>query len=454
MRLTFYVENDSNDLVVNCLELTAINRTRDMSVANETRVSAFYPYREIEQIVGKNISLMEYCSPRVESITEKEVTVSWNRESYTLCPGDYMESQEYAIDNPYLSWDGMSLQMKYSSINVWDEFFDLCNYIMEDQHHCPARKNKEEKEKCLKLLYEIMLEGEDALRPFYAWLLSCENWDTLIIDDYELFARHLGINNAAQTSYSPAWFSNLVQILNRNRIETMLKAIPSLKAVIESAAKKGIEDAIKIQNGEIEYEHLAERNYPDIKELVLTLKMYDKENDKVNACHFEWITSEQLKSGHKIEMGDFGEVTIVAAEKEKMTLSWLGREFNVKRSYSEYLMDSRVRPTPEEVDNYEIEAWMEEMFYYKPKKYLLYSYNEINIWREALSVIEKIIDPEPEYEDEEEECQPRREQYTKIAKQLLKILIERGDKELEILHEKISTDCKPEEIKELLDLIK
>jgi hypothetical protein len=97
---------------------------------------------------------------------------------------------------------------------------------------------------------------------------------------------------------------------------------------------------------------------------------------------------------------------------------------------------------------------MEEMFYYKPKKYLLYSYNEINIWREALSVIEKIIDPEPEYEDEEEECQPRKEQYTKIAKQLLKILIERGDKELEILHEKISTDCKPEEIKELLDLIK
>ena len=217
-----------------------------------------------------------------------------------------------------------------------------------------------------------MLEGEDAIRPFYAWLLSCENWDTLIIDDYELFARHLGINNAAQTSYSPAWFSNLVQILNRNRIETMLKAIPSLKAVIESAAKEGIEDAIKIQNGEIEYEHLAERNYPDIKEPVLTLKMYDKENDKVNACHFEWITSEQLKSGHKIEMGDFGEVTIVAAEKEKMTLSWLGREFNVKRSYSEYLMDSRVRPTPEEVDNYEIEAWMEEMFYYKPKKYLLY----------------------------------------------------------------------------------
>ena len=47
MEFTFYVRHDFEDKAINCLELTAIRRTRDMSVANVIRTTAFFPYREI-----------------------------------------------------------------------------------------------------------------------------------------------------------------------------------------------------------------------------------------------------------------------------------------------------------------------------------------------------------------------------------------------------------------------
>ena len=444
MVLTFYVEKN-DDLTINCLELTAINRTRDMSVANESRVSGFYPFQEMERIVGKDIALMEHCSPRIQSVTEKEVTVGWLSETYTLCPGDTVKSQEYAIDNPYLSWDGISLKMEYSCINVWDEVLHLYDDIAKDQRTCPRRNNKAEKEKFLKLFNEIILHGESAVRPIYAWLQSCKNWDMLIIDDYALFAKYLNTNGTDE--YSNEWFANLAQIFKRNRIDAILDAVPSLKAVIETAANNGIEEAEKIMKGEIEYEYLTERHYPEKEEFVLTMRMYDKENDNVADCHFQWVTSDLLKKGQKIDMGDFGEVTIVALEEDKVTLSWLGREHRIHNNYMEYLIDSRERPSPEEVENYDIDAWYAEMFEYEPQKYLLCEFEKMNIWKETLRVMDKILDPE-------DECQLEREQYVKVAKQLLKVLIDRGDKGLEVLHDMITVDSNFDEIKELIDLMK
>lgn len=444
MVLTFYVEKN-DDLTINCLELTAINRTRDMSVANESRVSGFYAFNEMEQIVGKDIALMEHCSPRIQSVTEKEVTVGWLSETYTLCPGNTVESKEYAIDNPYLSWDGISLKMEYSSINAWEEVLHLYDDIAKDQRTCPRRNNKAEKEKCLKLLNEIILHGESAVRPIYAWLQSCKNWDMLIIDDYALFAKHLKFNDTDE--YSDYWFANLAQIFKRNRIDAVLDAVPSLKAVIETAANNGIEEAEKIRDGEIEYEYLTERHYPEKQEFVLTMRMYDKENDNVANCHFQWVTSELLKNGQKIDMGDFGEVTIVALEEDKVRLSWLGREHRIHNNYMEYLIDSRERPSPEEVENYDIDAWYAEMFEYEPQKYLLCQFEKMNIWNETLRVMNIILDPE-------DECQLEREQYVKVAKQLLKVLIDHGDKELEMLHDMITVDSNFDEIKELIDLMK
>jgi hypothetical protein len=55
--------------------------------------------------------------------------------------------------------------------------------------------------------------------------------------------------------------------------------------------------------------------------------------------------------------------------------------------------------------------------------------------------------------DHEDECKLEREQYVKVAKQLLKVLIDRGDKGLEVLHDMITVDSNFDEIKELINSI-
>ena len=447
MEFTLYVEDDSNNLVINCLELTAIRRTRDMSVANVIRTIAFFPYREIESVVGKDITLTKYCSPRVESVTENEVTVCWGEKSYTLHPGDDIETEEYAIDNPYLSWDGISLNIKYSNIKTWDGFIDLCNEITQDQKEYPARENKEEKEKCLKLLNEIILNGEKSLKPIYAWLQSCENWSTMRISDYALFAKHFDIADSAEEE-SSAWFSNLAQILRANSPDAVVEAVPSLKAVIESEANEEIQEAIKNRIEEFD-RHICERHNPDHKEFILKLKMYDEE-DEVNACHFQWVTTEQLKSGEKIDMGDFGEVTILAVENGKVKLSWLGNGLEVEDDDMEYFLDSRPKQEGETdaEEEEDINAWAEKMFY-TPTRYLLCTLKEMNLWHETSGVIDEIVFNGLG----EAECQLEWEQYIKVAKQLLKVLIDRGDKGLEVLHDMITVDSNFDEIKELIDSI-
>ena len=261
----------------------------------------------------------------------------------------------------------------------------------------------------------------------------------MIIDDYALFAQHLDINDS---DCSPTWFSNFMQVLGRNDIDAIQDAVPSLKAVIEKAAKEGIEEAIQIQNGTIEQERLVERYYPDLKEPVLTLKMFDEENDEITACHFKWVTSDMLKSGQKLDMGNFGEVTIVAVEKEMVKISWLGNEMEVNEDYTEHFMDSEVRPNAEEIEGYDIDAWEKEIFH-TPTRYLKCKYHKFNLWVEALGAMDKVLDPV-------EECLQEREEYVKVAKHLLEILIERGDEKLQIVHDAISIDSKYEEIEELI----
>jgi hypothetical protein len=190
-----FVEDSTKEMKVGCLEVTAIHSTRDMSVANSTRVTGFYPYREIKEMTGKKgISLMSGFAPwRVISVSEEEVTLSWCKKTYTVRLGDTISTDEYAIDNPYLSWEGISLKIRYERVPVLDTFISEFNSIVNRHHSRPSTvgKTAEEKEKCTKLLYELIVAGEDCLLPIYAWLSASRNWNTMIITDHKCFSKTL-----------------------------------------------------------------------------------------------------------------------------------------------------------------------------------------------------------------------------------------------------------------------
>lgn len=97
MGIIFNVVEQSPDLVMNCLEVTAFRTTRDMSVGNSTRVTGSYPYREVCAMVDKEFTLMDDFPPCcVNSVSVDEAVVNWLQKAYTLPVGEALR--------PLYSW--------------------------------------------------------------------------------------------------------------------------------------------------------------------------------------------------------------------------------------------------------------------------------------------------------------------------------------------------------------
>lgn len=261
MRIIFYVEEVHSDLMINCLRVTAIHSTRDMSVGNTSKVQGFYPYREASTMIGKSITLINKCSSfSIDSISEDEAVLTWNCKQYTVKIGETINTPEYAIENPYLSWEGVSMEIAYEKINVCDKIIsvydDLCKFHIERPSSAKGRYSNERREECLKLIYEQILNGDTALKSIYAWLSASVNWDTLIISDYPKFVEALGDFLTIEENQIECWLSNFAQIITRNRVDDLFKNVGGLKAYIERLRNEGYETAEEILSGKIEYQHI------------------------------------------------------------------------------------------------------------------------------------------------------------------------------------------------------
>lgn len=259
MKIVFYVEGASAGMMMNCLEVTAVHSTRDMSVANRTEVTGFYPYRTIGMLLDKDVSLMAGCPPcQVVAVSERETSLSWMGKTYTVAVGETVETQEYAIENPYLSWDGISMNIKYMSLDVWDNIFSLFDHIAlrHEKNPFSVKHTDEEKEKCLKLLHEVIHGGEKGLLPIYAWLSSSEDWNTMIISDSSRFREALGDIPLVYDDTSGVWISNFAQIITRNELAQILDGVPDIKRFLELAADGKNEKAREILSGGISFQRL------------------------------------------------------------------------------------------------------------------------------------------------------------------------------------------------------
>lgn len=251
MDITFYVADvdTANSVEINCLTVTAVRNTMDMSVSNSISKTEFYPYREIEQIVGKEISLMgKFPSFFVENLTENEVIINWCGTRYPVKIGEDIKSKEYAVDNPRLSWEGILLKMKYEKLNVWERIISSSSDVIQLHLERPVRASNsaEIKQDTLKLLYEEILRGETGLRPMYAWLSAATDWNTLIISDYSKFAECLGEFLSIDDRRLEAWIGSFKQLLKQNKLEDIFSAVPGLKNHLEQLAEQGLKSAMEI----------------------------------------------------------------------------------------------------------------------------------------------------------------------------------------------------------------
>lgn len=443
MGIIFNVVEHSPDLVMNCLEVTAVRSTRDMSVGNSTRVTRFYPYREICGMVGKEFSLMGKFPPCcVNSVSEDEAIVNWLEKAYTLPVGKTVKTPEYAVDNPHLSWEGISMEFKYESLNVWDTIISELDSVMQLHSERPqcAGNSQEMKQKCLKLLYEVIRSGGEALRPLYAWLSASKNWNTLTISDYSCFVEQLGALPPADWPDVDVWLDNFAQIVVRNRFDDLMGAVPDLKEFLEQAAASGCGKAHEILEGRIEYKRLLERENPDSQELLLLMCVVD-ENDKENEdrrLFSRYVTEENIRVGAKFGMDGFGEVEITEVGDEYVKLAWEGGTMKVNNDYRRYSLDSN----PEEVTSFDYALG------YKAKRYLSCELKRVNLWSQAASMVKSVCF-EQRFSFSSSSADELRQE-AMIAKSLLKLLIDRGDTELTVPYNEL---CITDDWSQMIDLL-
>lgn len=255
MVLFYYPESSVADMMVNCLVLTLIHSTRDMSVANSTKIIDFYTYNELKGLEGKeDISLMSKCPPcRVVSVSEDTIVVSWCRQYYTIGLGETAETEEYAIDNPYLSWEGVSMKMKYEKHLLLETIVSAFDDVSQLHRDVPYRigDNVRQKEKCLKFLRELIYAGGEYAKPLYAWFASSDNWDTLIITDLTRFKNILSSLPSTNADYLNTWLYNFAQIFRYNELNTVLYSFHAMRKFLKKIAHK-YEKAYEILNGKIE----------------------------------------------------------------------------------------------------------------------------------------------------------------------------------------------------------
>ena len=441
MGIIFNVVEHSPDLAMNCLEVTAVHSTRDMSVGNSTRVTGFYPYREIHGMVGKEFSLVGDFPPcSISAVTRDEAVINWLEKVYTVPVGETVETHEYAIDNPCLSWEGISMVFKYESLNVWDTIISELDSVMQLHSERPqcAGNSQEMKQKCLKLLYEVILDGCEALRPLYAWLSASKNWNTLIISDYSCFVELLGALPPADLPDADVWLDNFAQIVVRNRLDDLMNAVPGLKEFLEQAAASGCGKALEILDGGIEYKRLLERENPDSLELLLLMCVVD-ENDKENKRLFSrYVTEEDIRVGAKFDMGSSGVVEITEVGDEYVKLAWEDGAVKVNNDYSRYYLDSN----PEEITSFDYALG------YKAKRYLCCELKRVNLWSQAASMVKSVCF-EHRFSFSSSSADELREEAL-IAKSLLKLLIDRGDTELTVPYNEL---CSTDDWSQMIDLL-
>ena len=438
MAITLYHTAKSRlDTTISALEVTAIHSTQDMSVANSTKFTNFYPYREVESMVGKSgVSPISECAPwRIISASNDEVVIEWQRKQYTVKVGETIHTESYAIDNPYLSWEGISLSLKYERVNVWEEIISEFEHIYDEHRSRPTlvTNRQDIKQRCLKLMYELIVTGEKALQPIYAWIVASKNWSTLIISDYNSLKKTLKPLPSVDDPQLNAWLENFAQILRHNPQEKVLNSVPGLRAMLQEAAQLEYEIASDILNGQIVFQQLSERQNPDCKELILNLKVINDIED--TPLSYIYVTKEFQNVGQKIELGEYGDVEIREVGSDYIILSWHGKECKVRCNYLIYTLDAN--PNEVSSDDYAMG--------YEDEMKLACTLTKENLWSVAKREINRVIvDLNLPSMSSSEEI----EQHSNEAKSLIKILIARGDSELESLYNDL---CNSNDWRELED---
>lgn len=168
------------------LVVVFLNRMRDMSIVNVDRSQAVIPYNEIHKGEVLDTLPQRWGQVKVVDASEERLVLWWDPNEYTVEIGHKVKTETYAVENAYLTHQSIGLEFEYRYITVRDIMFStaqkVCDahaYEMGDKS--VYHKTTRDEMLALRLLDELISEGEIELYPLKALLHASNNWATGVI---------------------------------------------------------------------------------------------------------------------------------------------------------------------------------------------------------------------------------------------------------------------------------
>lgn len=354
--LDFYTNLPSGELAKAPFRILVLNyyhHTMDMSVANyssRTKI-IIIPQEPKLPIVSEN-----WCGcgeTKIVGFNDEGCPIlSWHGYEYVTSDKEVIESRTIYLENPYLSHEEVSMSYEYCKLDALDVMSTYRDEVRKYQKARPVVNNEVEDNKEIatkSLWYAIKEKGFVGFYPTYALMMSCKNWASFTITDWDVFAKIMqeAIKAGCFDVQNDYGIGNLVQVLRVNPEEEVYKRVPALKEAVEKMAANGNEVAQMMLDYGVEYIEKISREDSELKHYTLTI---EGEKDEWIEKYYCQLFDDEIVAGTTIDLGEYGTATIASIGDDTIDFVWQNKTYHLKEDFYKNILSPIKTQSGEEID--------------------------------------------------------------------------------------------------------
>lgn len=247
------------------LVVEVFHETRDMTVFNRTSDTAVIPFNKFRKGVITDATERYGGGVEILDFSEERTVLRWEGKEYEVKLGEQVKTASYAIENPYLSYEGIWVVFKYRYVTLEDRMFDILKEICdkharEHKSYYPETTGKEIL--ALRLLDEVIKEGCIELYVLKALLCASNDWSTGIFVRPSLFREILleGIEKGCLAPENEEAWSWIETAAGNNDPSEFMDDMERWYDILATAAGEGNGIALDIMNTIWEPEQIIEED--------------------------------------------------------------------------------------------------------------------------------------------------------------------------------------------------
>lgn len=248
------------------LRVSAIHETRDMSVFHRFSEDRVFPFAALRKGEALDTAGLNCGKITAVDVSEERVVLHWDPKEYEVTAGSTVKTDSYAIDNPYLSYEGLSLKFEYKHATaetvLFDRLHEICDTHARTEKSLYPETTRQETF-VLRLLDELTRGGaRPDLYVLKVLLAASNNWSTGEIIRPHLFREQLleGIERGCLAPENTAAWEWLETAAANNDPAEFMDDKERYYDLLATAAENGNEIALGIMNTIWEPERIIEED--------------------------------------------------------------------------------------------------------------------------------------------------------------------------------------------------